>query len=258
MPNKTDEQKAYKKVKTVLISQPEPKHSPYFDLIESYNIDIVFRSFIHVEEVSSKDIRKKRIKPDDFTAIILTSRNAIDHFFRVCEEMRVKMPAETKYFCNSKSTANYLQKFIIYRKRKVFVGDRRLQDIQDSFTKHMANEKFLFPMSNLGSLSNVKFLEEINVEFQECMMYRTVSSDLSDLSDITYDVLMFFSPLGIESLYDNFPEFKQNDTRLAVYGKTTTKAVEEKGLRIDISAPTPGVPSMKMALENYLKLSNPK
>ncbi len=248
----------YKEVKTVLISQPEPTHSAYFDLAEKYGIQIDFRPFIHVEGVPTKEFRKTRIKPDDFSAIIFTSRNAIDHFFRICEDMRIKMSGDTKYFCNSKATADYLQKFITYRKRKVFVGDRRLHDIEEAFKKYKDQEKFLFPLSNLGSVSNVKFLESIGVEFQEAMMYCTVSSDLSDLKDITYDVLMFFSPLGIKSLYDNFPDFKQNETRLAVYGKLTAKAVKEKNLRIDISAPEPGVPSMKMALENYLRLSNAK
>lgn len=248
--------KKHKPVKTVLISQPKPSHSPYFDLEEKYDIKIDFRPFIHVEGVPTKEFRKTRIKPDEYTAIIMTSRNAIDHFFRVCEEMRIKMPGDTKYFCNSPATANYLQKFITYRKRKVFVGQRKLSDIKDAFLKHQDKEKFLFPISNLGSKSNVEFLNSIGIEFTEAMMYCTVSSDLSDLKDITYDVLVFFSPLGIQSLYDNFPEFDQKETRLAVYGKLTTQAVEEKGLRIDIPAPAPQVPSMTMALENYLKKSN--
>lgn len=248
--------KKYKPVKTVLISQPKPSHSPYFDLEEKYDIKIDFRPFIHVEGVPTKEFRKTRIKPDEYTAIIMTSRNAIDHFFRICEDMRIKMPGDTKYFCNSAATANYLQKFITYRKRKVFVGQRKLSDIKDAFLKHKDQEKFLFPISNLGSKSNVEFLNTIGIEFTEAMMYCTVSSDLSDLKDITYDVLVFFSPLGIQSLYDNFPDFKQNETRLAVYGKLTTEAVKEKGLRIDIPAPAPQVPSMTMALENYLKKSN--
>lgn len=256
--NKNAETVAIKPVKTVLISQPEPKHSPYFDLAEKYNIKIDWRPFIHVEGVPTKEFRKTRIKPDEYTAIIMTSRNAIDHFFRVCEEMRIKMPGDTKYFCNSSATANYLQKFITYRKRKVFVGQRKLEDIKDSFLKYKDNEKFLFPISNLGSKANVDFLNSIDLQFTEAMMYCTVSSDLSDLKDIKYDVLVFFSPLGIQSLFDNFPDFEQNDTRLAVYGKLTTKAVEEHGLRIDIPAPAPQIPSMTMALENYLKKSNPE
>lgn len=253
---KVQDEKVFKLVKTVLISQPESKNSSYADLEEKYDIKIDFRPFIHVEPVESKEFRKFKIKLEDFTAIILSSRNAVDHFFRMCEEMRVKIPATLKYFCNTSATANYLQKFITYRKRKVFVGERRLADIKDSFLKYKDKEKFLFPISNLGSVSNVAFLESINLEFTEALMYRTVSSDLSDLKDITYDVLIFYSPLGIESLYENFPEFKQNDTRLAVYGSLTSKAVEDRGLRIDIAAPQPEIPSMKMALEKYLKQSN--
>ena len=246
----------YKKVKTILVSQPKPERSPYYELEKKYDLQIDWRPFIHVEPVSEKEFRKTRIRPDEYTAVIMTSRNAIEHYFRMCEEMRIKVSQDMKYFCTSEAVANYLQKFIVYRKRKVFVGKRTVQDLAPYLLKHKKNEKFLLPCSNLGSKRMVEFLEENDIDFQEAMMYRTVSSDLSDLRDITYDVLVFFSPLGIESLYDNFPDFKQNETRIAVFGPSTSKAVEERGLTINIKAPAPEVPSMTMALENYLKESN--
>ncbi len=244
-----------KKVQTILISQPKPERSPYYDLEKKYGLQIDWRPFIHVESVLVREFRKSRIRPDDFSAIVLTSKNSIDHFFRICEEMRIKMPQETKYFCLTGAVANYLQKFIVYRKRKVFVGKRLVQDLAPAFKKH-SKEKFLLPCSNLGSKDVSRFLDENNLDWKSALMYRTVSSDLSDLSDVTYDVLVFFSPLGIASLYENFPTFKQNDTRIAVYGNKTSKAVEERGLTINIKAPSPENPSMTMALEKYLQDTN--
>ena len=245
-----------RRVDTILVSQPKPQRSPYYELEEKYGIQVDWRQFIHVEEVSEKEFRKNRIRPDEFTAIILTSRNSIDHFFRMCEAMRIKMPQSTKYFCLSEAIANYLQKFIVYRKRKVFVGNRTIQDLAPYLNKHKDNEKFLLPCSNLGAKPVIQFLDQNEFDYQEAMMYRTVASDLSDLADITYDVLVFFSPLGIESLYENFPDFKQNNTRIAVYGNSTARAVTERGLTINIQAPLPDVPSMSMALEKYLRQSN--
>jgi uroporphyrinogen-III synthase len=247
----------YKEVKTILVSQPKPERSPYYDLEKKWGLTIDWRQFIHVEPVSEKEFRKNRVRPDDYSAIIFTSKNAIEHFFRLCEEMRIKMPQDTKYFCLSEAIANYLQKFIVYRKRKVFVGKRKIQDLSNYFTKHKG-EKFLLPCSNLGAKAVVHFLEENKLDFKDAMMYRTVSSDLSDLSDVTYDILVFFSPLGINSLYENFPDFAQNDTRLAVFGNTTYKAVIDQGLNVNIKAPSPEAPSMAMALENYLQKSNIK
>jgi len=243
------------KVKSILVSQPKPERSPFFDLGEKYKLKIDFRPFIHVEDVTEKEFRKTRIRPEEFKTVIFSSRNSIEHFFRISEEMRVKISPDTRYFCLSEAVANYLQKFIVYRKRKVFVGKRSIQDLGNSLNKYKT-EKFLLPCSNLGSKPIVKYLTENNFDFQEAMMYRTVASDLSDLRDITYDVLVFFSPLGIESLYENFPQFKQNETRIAVYGKSTQRAVEENGLEINISAPAPETPSMTMALEKYIKIAN--
>ena len=245
----------YKKVKTILVSQPKPERSPYYHLEQKWDVKIDWRQFIHVEPVTEKEFRKNRLRPDEYTAIIFTSKLSIEHFFRLCEEMRVKMSMQTKYFCLTEAIANYLQKFIIYRKRKVFVGTRKIVDLQSSFNKH-SGEKFLLPCSNLGAKEVVSFLKTNELDFQEAMMYRTVASDLSDLSDVTYDILVFFSPLGIESLYENFPDFKQNNTRLAIFGNSTNKAVVDRGLKTNILAPTPETPSMSMALEQYLKKSN--
>lgn len=250
------QEESYNRIKSILISQPKPERSPYFDLEKKYNLQIDWRPFIQVEPVTEKEFRKTRIRPDKFSAIIFTAKGAVDHFFRMCEAMRIKMPGDTKYFCLTEAIANYLQKFIVYRKRKVFVGKRLISDLKPYFLKHREKEKFLLPCSNLGSQSVVNFLEEHEIDWQDAMMYRTVSADLSDLEDVSYDVLVFFSPLGIKSLYENFPKFKQKKTRFAVYGKTTQKAVLDKGLKINIPAPAPGISSMTMALEKYLEKSN--
>ncbi|MFQ5447284.1 MAG: uroporphyrinogen-III synthase, partial [Saprospiraceae bacterium] len=209
-----------------------------------------------VEAVHAKEFRKNRIRPDEFSAVILTSKNSIDHFFRVCEEMRVKMSQDTKYFCMTEAVANYLQKFIVYRKRKVFTGFRTIQDLKPYLLKHKDKENFLLPCSNLGAKSVGGFLAENNFNWQEAMMYRTVSSDLSDLKNIYYDIIVFFSPIDIQALYENFPDFMQKETRIAVFGKSTRAAVEERGLFINIKAPQPETPSMTMALEKYLQVSN--
>lgn len=249
---------AYKPVKSILISQPKPERSPYYDLEKKFDLLIDWRPFIHVEGVNAKDFRRQKVKPEEFTSIIFTSKNSIDHFFRLMEDLRVKLSQETKYFCLSEAIANYLQKFIVYRKRKVFVGQKTIQDLAPFLKKHKAKERFLLPCSNLGSKDVSDFLDENGFDWQDALMYRTVSSDLSDLTDVTYDVLVFFSPLGIDSLYENFPGFQQNDTRIAVFGNSTGKAVESKGLTVNIKAPSVEAPSMTMALENYLLLSNKK
>lgn len=246
----------FKKVKTILISQPKPERSPYYELEKKYSLQIDWRPFIHVEGVSAKEFRKQRIRPDEFTAVLFTSKNAVDHFFRLCEEMRIRMSQDTKYFCITEAIANYLQKFIIYRKRKVFAGNRSIEDLAPALKKHKNNEKILLPCSNLGAIEVTQYLNDNNFNWQEALMFRTVSSDLSDLSDVTYDMLVFFSPQGIQSLFDNFPDFKQNDTRIAVFGNTTCKAVEDHGLTINIKAPIPEAPSMQMAMELYLQKSN--
>ncbi len=245
----------YKKVKSILISQPKPVRSPYYDLEQKWGLQIDFRQFIQVEPVTVKEFRKARVKPDEFTAIIFTSKTSVDHFFRLCEGMRITMPGDTRYFCLTEAIANYLQKFIVYRKRKVTVGKRTIEDLKTGLIKHK-KEKFLLPCSNLGAKKASSFLDDNGFDWQEAVMHRTVPSDLSDLSDVTYDILVFFSPLGIHSLYENFPDFKQNETRLAIWGSSTKKAVEEHGLHINIYAPSPEFKSMTMAIEAYLQKSN--
>ncbi|WP_159022476.1 uroporphyrinogen-III synthase [Formosa sp. L2A11] len=245
------------KVKTILVSQPEPKieNSPYFDLQEKQKVKIDFRPFIHVEGVPAKEIRQQKVDLHNYTAIILTSRNAVDHFFRVAEEMRFKVPDSMKYFCQSEAVAYYLQKYVVYRKRKIYVGKRTFTELTPLIKKYK-DEKFLLPTTDKLKPEVPKILDGLGIDWKEAVFYKTVISDLSDLADVLYDVLVFFSPSGIDSLFHNFPDFKQNDTRIAVFGNTTIKAVEEKGLRVDISAPTPETPSMTMALEKYIEKVN--
>lgn len=245
----------FRKIKTILVSQPKPERSPYFDLEKKYDLKIDWRSFIHVEGVTEKEFRKYRIRLDEFTCVIFTSKNAIENFFRLAEEMRCKISPDTRYFCITESLANYLQKFIVYRKRKVFVGKKHIEDLHNYFNKYK-NEKFLLPCSNLGAENYIPYLQKNNINFLDVVMYNTLTSDLSDLADVFYDVLIFFSPQGIESLYTNFPDFKQKDTRLAVFGSQTLQAVLDANLYPNIQAPTPEAPSMSMALEQYLIKSN--
>ncbi|MDP5106161.1 uroporphyrinogen-III synthase [uncultured Polaribacter sp.] len=247
------------KVKTILVSQPEPKTeaNPYFDLSEKQKVKIDFRSFIHVEGISVKDVRLQKIDFKNFTAVILTSRNAVDHFFRVAEEMRFKVPDSMKYFCQSEAVAYYLQKYVVYRKRKIYVGTRTFTDLTKLIKKHKS-EKFLLPSSDKLKPLIPAELDTLGINWKRADLYKTVVSDLSDLEDVFYDVLVFFSPSGIESLFHNFPNFKQNETRIAAFGNSTVKAVTEAGLKCDIEAPTPDTPSMTMALDKYIKEVNKK
>ncbi|OUR98300.1 uroporphyrinogen-III synthase [Flavobacteriales bacterium 33_180_T64] len=245
------------KVKTILVSQPEPKieNSPYFDLQEKQKVKIDFRPFIHVEGVEAKDVRQQKVDLSLYTAIILTSRNSVDHFFRVADEMRFKVPDSMKYFCQSEAVAYYLQKYVVYRKRKIYVGKRTFADLSPLIKKYK-DENFLLPTTDKLKPEVPKILDDLTVKWKQAIFYKTVISDLSDLANVSYDILVFFSPSGIESLFHNFPEFKQNDTRIAVFGNTTIKAVESHGLRVDIAAPTPETPSMTMALEKYIDKIN--
>ncbi len=246
----------FMKVKTILVTQPKPERSPYYDLEKNYGLQIDWRPFISVEPLVAKDFRKYRIRPDEFSSVIFTSKNAVDHFFRLCEEMRIKMSEETKYFCLTEAVANYLQKFIVYRKRKVFSGTRTILDLKPYLMKHRDKEKFLLPCSNLGAKDVGQFLADNKFQWKEAIMYQSVSADLSDLKEIYYDVIVFFSPIDIQALYHNFPDFSQKETRIAVFGKSTSEAVHGKGLFINIKAPEPETPSMTMALEKYLQISN--
>ena len=247
------------KVKTILVSQPEPKveNSPYYDLIERQKVKIDFRPFIHVEGVSSKEVRAQKVDLTQYSAIILTSRNSVDHFFRIAEEMRFKVPDTMKYFCQSEAVAFYLQKYVIYRKRKIYVGKRTFTELAPLIKKYKS-ESFLLPSSDKLKPEVPAVLNELSVNWKQATFYKTVVSDLSDLRDVYYDILVFFSPSGIQSLFENFPDFEQNETRIAVFGNTTIKAATDRGLRVDIKAPTPETPSMTMALEKYIKEVNNK
>ena len=241
------------KVKTILISQPEPasEKSPYSRLKEKHKLKIDFRPFIHVEGLSAKEVRLQKINFSDFDNVILTSRNAVDHFFRITQEMRYKVPDSTKYFCQSEAVAYYLQKYVIYRKRKIYVGEKSIDDLEDVFKK-FGDEKFLLPSSDVLNPSIPDCLNKMNIDWTRAQLYKTMVSDLSDLRDVYYDVLVFFSPSGIESLFKNFPDFEQNNTRIAAYGNATVLAADKAKLRIDIKAPTPDTPSMTMAIEKYI------
>ncbi len=245
------------KVKTILVSQPEPiiENSPYFDLIERQKVKIDFRPFIHVEGVSSKEVRTQKVDLTQYTAIILNSRNSVDHFFRIAEDMRFKVPDSMKYFCQSEAVAFYLQKYVVYRKRKIYVGKRTFTELSPLIKKYKT-ESFLLPSSDKLKSEVPSILNELGVSWKQATFYKTVVSDLSDLRDVYYDILVFFSPSGIKSLLENFPDFEQNDTRIAVFGNTTVKAAADNGLRVDIKAPTPDTPSMTMALEKYIKQVN--
>ncbi|WP_282162057.1 uroporphyrinogen-III synthase [Ulvibacterium marinum] len=247
------------KVKTILVSQPEPKmeNSPYSRLIDKEKVKVDFRPFIHVEGVDAKNVRQQKIDLHNYTAIILTSRNAVDHFFRIAEEMRFKVPDTMKYFCQSEAVAYYLQKYVVYRKRKIYVGKRIFNELVPLFKKYK-EETFLLPSSDTLKPAVPEALDKVGIDWTRGIFYKTVISDLSDLRDVYYDVLVFFSPSGIESLLKNFPDFQQNDTRIAVFGNSTVKAATDAGLRIDIKAPTPETPSMTMALQKYITTVNKK
>ncbi len=247
------------KVKTILVSQPEPKmeNSPYARLIDKEKVKVDFRPFIHVEGVEAKDVRQQKIDLKNYTAVILTSRNAVDHYFRLAEEMRFKVPDSMKYFCQSEAVAFYLQKYVVYRKRKIYVGKMDFSELITLFKKYK-DEKYLLPSSDVLKTIIPETLDKSGINWTRGIFYKTVISDLSDLRDVYYDILVFFSPSGIESLLKNFPDFKQNETRIAVFGDSTVDAATVAGLRIDIHAPTPETPSMTMALQKYITTVNKK
>jgi uroporphyrinogen-III synthase len=246
-----------RKVKSILVTQEAPTdpNSPYLKLAEKYNLKIDFRPFIQVEPVPAKEFRKQKIDILNHTAIIFTSRNAVDHFFIICQELKVELPADMKYFCISDQTSNYLQKYIVIRKRKIFTGLKDTHDLLEIIKKHK-NEKFLFPCSDIRKNDIPDFLRENGYNFTEAIIYHTVAANLSDLKNVYYDILAFFSPSGINSLVVNFPDFIQNNTRLAAFGPTTSRAVHDAGLILDIEAPLPNAPSMTGALELYIKRAN--
>lgn len=252
-----------KAIKKILISQPRPESekSPYFDLERKFQVELVFKPFIKLEGLSAREFRRQKIDITSFTAVIFTSRNAIDHFFRMCEEMKISINQDTKYFCITEAVALYLQKFILYRKRKVFYGaDGSNKSMFDVINKHKENVNFLYVCSeNQQDNEIVGWLKNHNCEYALAFMYRTISNDIKDiLEKNTYDVICFFTPSGVKSLLDNFPKFKQNGTAIGAFGDNTSKAVEEAGLSLTIKAPSPQAPSMVTALDKYLANASKK
>lgn len=246
---------ATRKVKRVLVSQPAPANgkSPYYDLGEKYNVEFSFRPFIKVERVSIKEFRQQRINISDFTAIMMTSRTAIDHFFSICEEQKITMPETTKYFCLSEAIALYLQKYIVYRKRKIFFSQTgKVEGLETAFTKH-SKEKMLYPVPEEHNEVVQNYLIEKKLDFTTSVMYRTVSNDYEKGETLDTDMVLFFSPQGVCSLLKNFPDFKQGDMAIGCFGATTASTLEEEGLRVDCLAPQPEFPSMTMALDAFLE-----
>lgn len=243
-------------MKKILITQPKPENdrSPYFELARKHNIDLVFHPFIKLEGIAAKDFRKQKIDISYYSAVIFTSRNAIDHFFRICDEMKITIGQDTKYFCITEAVALYLQKFILYRKRKVFYGaDGTNKSMFDVVNKHKENEKFLYVCSeNQQDNEIVNWLKNNKCEFALAFMYRTVSNEITQVMESDYDVICFFTPSGVKSLFDNIPGFKQKNTTIGAFGSNTSKAVEEAGLNLEIKAPAPQSPSMVAALEQFL------
>ena len=249
-------------VKHILVSQPKPEISknPYTDLAEKYKVKFEFRQFIRIEGIPSKEFRKQRIDINQYTAVILTSKNAIDHFFRICEELRIRLSEETKYFCITEAVAVYLQKYIQFRKRKVFFGaNGKEAELFDIMSKHIPNEKILFPCAHEHRDNINQFLESKGADFSEAFIYETIPTDLSDVKPISqFDMIVLFTPKGVDSLYYNFPEFKQENMRFACMGEMTQKALEQRNIRIDITAPNPETPSIFMAIDKYLAVANKK
>ena len=246
-----------KEIKRILITQPRPESdkSPYFELQRKYDLELEFQPFIHLEPIPAREFRKQKIEIQNYSGVIFTSRNAIDHFFRICEEMKVNISQDTKYFCITEAVALYLQKFILYRKRKVFYGaDGTNKSLFDVINKHKENEKFLYVCSeNQQDNDIVNWLKSNNCGFMLAFMYRSQSTDVKDmLAKKEFDVICFFTPSGVKSLFDNQPKFKQNGTIIGAFGSNTFKAVEESGLKLEIKAPDPQAPSMVSALEKFL------
>lgn len=229
--------------------------SPYFELARKYNLKVDFKPFVQVEGISSKDFRQQKINILDFTAVIFTSKTGIDHFFRICAEMRTVVPDTMKYFCITENVAFYLQKYIVYRKRKIFHGKAKFQDLMDVIAKHK-EDNFFVPLSEPHNTEIPDLLDNNGIRYSIGILYRTISTNFSNLKDFDYDILVFYSPSGIKSLKENFPSFKQGDIKIAAFGPTTAYAVEHEGLRLDINAPNPKAPSMTMALDDYLKEYN--
>jgi len=248
------------KIKSILVSQPQPadlEKSPYGELARKYNLTIDFEKFIKIEGVPAREFRQERVALADHTAIILTSRNSVDHFFRIAKEMRFEVPETLKYFCISESTAFYLQKYVQYRKRKIFHGKQSFGDLMEIIRKHK-EEKFLLPCSDIHKESMIEMLDESKVDYNKAVLYRTVAANLAKVKVDDYDMLVFFSPAGIRSLTKNFPKFKQGTKIFGAFGPSTADAVKEAGFKLQINAPTKSAPSMTMAIEEYIEDLNKK
>lgn len=244
-------------IKKILVSQPRPttQKSPYFDIAAKHNVEIVFRQFIKIEGLTAKEFRHSKINLSDYTAVIFAARHAVDNFFRLCDEMRVTVPDTMKYFCKTEAVAHYLQKYIVYRKRKIFFAPSgKLDDPQliQSMVKNK-DEKFLYPISDVNK-DNLSALDANEIPYTKAVMYRTVSNDFTPDEPFDYDLLLFFSPAGIDSLKKNFPDFDQDRDRkyIGTFGAPAAKAVEDAGLRLDFAAPTPEALSMPAALDAFL------
>lgn len=243
-------------IKKILISQPKPtsEKSPYFDIATRFGVDLVFRPFIKVEGLTPKEFRQQKINILDYTAVVFTSRHAIDNFFTLAKEMRVTIPEDMKYFCVTETISLYIQKYVQYRKRKVFFGNTgKIADLIPLMVKHKT-ERYLVPMSDVHNDSVTEMLDAKKLVHKECVMYRTVSNDFTpeEIKTFDYDMLVFFSPAGIESLIKNFPDFDQKHIAIATFGPATAKAVKDSGLRLDLEAPSEKYPSMTSALLHYL------
>lgn len=247
-------------IKKILVSQPKPasEKSPYYDIAEKYGVQIVFRPFIKVEGVSAREFRQQKISILDHTAVIFTSRHAIDHFFNLCTEMRVTIPETMKYFCVTEAIALYIQKYVQYRKRKIFFGSTgKFDDLMPAILKHKT-EKYLVPMSDVHTDDIRNALDKAKIQHDEVVMYRTVSNDFAPDEPFDYDMLIFFSPAGVASLQKNFPQFNQGDIKIGTFGSVTAQAVRDAGLRLDLEAPSLKAPSMTAALELFIKETNKK
>jgi uroporphyrinogen-III synthase len=248
------------KVKNILVSQPPPadlEKSPYADLVNKHKLNIDFRKFIKIEGVTASEFRKDKVYIQEHTAVIFTSRNAVDHFFRIAKDMRVEVPDTMKYFCISEATAFYLQKYVQYRKRKIFQGHQNFDDLVEIIKKHK-EEKVLLPCSDIHKMSLIKRLDDSKINYSKAIIYKTLASDLSDVKIKEYDLLVFFSPAGVKSLFRNFPNFEQNSTLIGAFGPSTVKAVKESGLNVDIVAPTKTALSMTVAIEQHIVRNNKK
>lgn len=244
------------KIKKILVSQPQPatEKSPYFEIEKKFGVKCVFRPFIRVEGISAKEFRQQKIAIQDYSAVVFTARTAIDHYFRLCEELRVTVSEDLKYFCIGEQIALYLQKYIQYRKRKIFYPESgKVEDLAALIQKHSNDNNFLVAVSYVHKDDLINELAELNINYTKAVMYRTVSNDFTEDESFDYDMLVFFSPSGVVAMLQNFPDFVQNDVRIACLGPTTARAIREAGLRLDVEAPTPSAPSITAALEQYLK-----